>query len=80
MNRLQLDKPFPSRYGTPVNDCQKRLDQRHPLGAVKNRNYAVPHPTIKVKCAVRCGKFLPAIMRQMCGDFFEICAGIVRFS
>ena len=55
-------------------------DQRHLLGAVKkNQNYAVPHPTIRVKCAVRCGKFLP-IMRHMCGDFFEICAGIVRFS
>ena len=48
----------------------------------KNRNYAVPHPTIKVKCAVRCGKFLP-IMRQMCGDFSKfvrkLCGFILHF-
>ena len=40
-----------------------KLQQRHILGAVKNRNYAVPHPTIKVKCAAIFSKFV----RELCG-------------
>ena len=27
VNWLHLDKPFPSRYGTAVNDRQKHLDR-----------------------------------------------------